>query len=293
MITTKIRNDGRTNDLVRPIIVQDYLYGYADGSVLVTVGQTRVLCSATLQAGVPIFMRGKHEGWLTAEYALLPTATHTRTQRVQQGNTAQSGRSVELSRLIGRVLRTVVDMAALGEQTLHIDCDVLHADGGTRTAAISGAMIALWLAQEKLLATKRVVRPFLKNSVAAVSVAIHHDHLIVDPTYQEDSVADADINFVFTADHKIVEIQGGVEHNPIDQQIFLQALAAAQVAVQSWFVIMQPYTQRTAVEQTNNRHHQKHRIVDSIDNHSYDGVKEQKRSVPLFSLYGRNVTIAK
>ncbi len=206
------RMHGRPPDRVRPIRVVHDAFGYAPGNVLLNVGQTRVLCSASIQQGVPPFLKGSRTGWLSAEYAMLPMATTVRTLResvVQK----RCGRAVEISRLIGRVLRAVVDLSTLGERTITIDCDVLQADGGTRSAAISGGCIALSLAQERWLADKTLQQPFLVEKVAAVSVGVVDGCVLVDLDGAEDNNADVDFNFAVTSAGGVVEIQGSVEKN--------------------------------------------------------------------------------
>lgn len=269
----------RTLMQLRPIVIVEQAFGYSKGSVLVSVGNTKILCAITIQAGVPSFLKGKQEGWLTAEYAMLPTATHVRLQRPSAG-TPQNGRSVELSRLIGRVLRTIIDPKSLGDKTIIVDCDVLQADGGTRTAAISGAVVALMMIQKSLVASK-VMQPFLIDYLAAVSVAIIDGHIVVDPTYEEDSRADADFNFVFTRQGNIVEVQGGSEKCSVSKDLFHSAFDAAYTAVQDWFLVLDPYWQQLSMMNNNN--------AKIITSNNVDTVCSKKGGkVPFFSLYGRS-----
>lgn len=208
-----MRPSQRQADQLRPV---EFLRGYtkhAEGSVLVSFGDTRVLCTVSVEEGVPAFLRGKGKGWLTAEYAMLPRATHTRTKR-ESSTGKPSGRSQEIQRLIGRSLRSIVDLDVLGERTLHVDCDVLQADGGTRTASISGAYVALEDATRRLLEKGILAQSPLLQPVAAVSVGIWQGIPILDLDYEEDSTCDTDMNVVMTADGYFVELQGTAEGIP-------------------------------------------------------------------------------
>src|SRR5579863_6169062 len=229
-----IRNDKRTPDQLRPVSFSRGVFGFAPGSVLFEMGETKVLCSVSLQNGVPQFLRGKGTGWLTAEYALLPMATAQRTQR-ESSQASKNGRSVEIARFIGRCFRSIVDVSTIGERTIHIDCDVLQADGGTRTAAISGAFLALQMAQEHWLKSRVIVQPIIKDSIAAVSVGVVDDNVLLDLNYEEDSVATADFNFVITQSDKIVEMQGGAETAPLSWDVFERVRAMAQHGAQQLF----------------------------------------------------------
>jgi|SRR5579862_1230740 ribonuclease PH len=234
-----IRNDKRTPDQLRPVSFSRGVFGFAPGSVLFEMGETKVLCSVSLQNGVPQFLRGKGTGWLTAEYALLPMATAQRTQR-ESSQTGKNGRSVEIARFIGRCFRSIVDVSTICERTIHIDCDVLQADGGTRTAAISGAFLALQMAQEHWLKLRIIAHPIIKDSIAAVSVGVVNDNVLLDLNYEEDSVATADFNFVITQSDKIVEMQGGAETAPLSWDVFERVRAMAQHGAQQLFFV---YTQ--------------------------------------------------
>ncbi len=221
------RHDGRSYDQLRHIKSTYNMFDYAAGSILLEVGKTKVLCAVTLQNSVPQFLRGKNEGWLTAEYSLLPASTLTRTPR-ESSLMRKNGRSVEISRFIGRALRTAIDFQALGERTITIDCDVLQADGGTRTACITGAYQALKKAQQYWLKTKIIMQPILREEVAALSVGILNDAVILDPDYKEDCHMTADYNFVLTKSGKMIEILGGAEKEAVSWQLFEAASACAR-----------------------------------------------------------------
>jgi len=218
---TIIRNDKRTPDQLRPVSFSRGVFGYAAGSILFEMGNTKLLCSVSLQNGVPPFLRGKGTGWLTAEYALLPMSTTVRTQRETAAG-GKNGRSVEIARFIGRCFRSIVDTSTIGERTITIDCDVLQADGGTRTAAITGSFLALKMAQEHWLQSRVINQPIIKESIAAVSVGVVDENVLLDLNYEEDSIATADFNFVITQSNKIVEMQGGAETAPLSWDIFEQ-----------------------------------------------------------------------
>lgn len=230
-----VRNDGRTPNQLRPVSFSYGIYEYAAGSVLFEMGKTKVLCAVSIQPGVPQFLKGKGKGWLTAEYALLPTSTITRTQRESTTN-KKDGRAIEIARFIGRCFRTVVDVSELGERTITIDCDVLQADGGTRTAAITGSFMALMMAQEKWLQTRVINKPIITEGIAAVSVGVVQDNVLLDLNYNEDSIATADFNFVITHSNKIVEMQGGAESLPLSWDIFEKIREAACDGVKQLFV---------------------------------------------------------
>lgn len=212
------RFDGRTADQLRPVSFQRGWLDHAEGSVLVEFGNTRVLCAASLTEGVPRWLKGEGTGWVTGEYAMLPRATHTRSSR-ESVRGKVGGRTHEISRLIGRSLRAVVDTAQLGENTIQLDCDVLQADGGTRTAAITGAYLALHDAIEKgrELGWIRSSAKVLSDSLAAVSVGIVDGTPVLDLPYEEDSQAETDMNVVMTGSGKFIEIQGTAEGEPFDR----------------------------------------------------------------------------
>ena len=207
------RSDGRLQSQLRPISFQRQYTKYAEGSVLVCCGETKVLCNASVEERVPPFMRGQGRGWVTAEYSMLPRATHTRSMR-EAAKGKISGRTQEIQRLIGRSLRAVTNLKAMGEITVQIDCDVLQADGGTRTASITGAYIALYDALNGLVNRGVLKEIPLKDSVAAISVGIVAGQPLLDLNYVEDSNADVDMNFVITGSGKFVEVQGTAEEEP-------------------------------------------------------------------------------
>ncbi len=210
------RVGGRAADALRPISLTRHFTRHAEGSVLVAFGDTRVLCTASIEDGVPGFLRGKGQGWLTAEYGMLPRSTHTRTAR-EAAKGKQSGRTLEIQRLIGRALRAVTDLEALGERTVQIDCDVLQADGGTRTASITGACVAAHDAFSRLIATGALARNPLREFVAAVSVGVCGGVPLLDLDYPEDSTCDTDMNVVMTGAGGFVEVQGTAEGAPFSR----------------------------------------------------------------------------
>ncbi len=212
-----VRNDGRVSDQLRPIEFQRGFTKYAEGSVLVCCGETKVLCNASVEERVPPFMRGEGRGWVTAEYSMLPRATHSRSMR-EAAKGKVTGRTQEIQRLIGRSLRAVTDLEAMGEITVQIDCDVLQADGGTRTASITGAYVALYDALSGLVAKGVLDSMPLKDSVAAISVGIVEGVPLLDLNYGEDSNADVDMNFVVTGEGKFVEVQGTAEEVPFSME---------------------------------------------------------------------------
>ena len=205
-----VRALGRSTYSIRPVRVTYDAFGYGSANVLFELGNTKVLCAVSLQVGVPPFLKGTKTGWLTAEYAMLPTATTTRSQR-ESVSLKRSGRATEISRLIGRVLRAVTCLDCIGERTISIDCDVLQADGGTRTASITGSYLALKLAEQRWLADKIITKPCLVSDLAAISVGIIEGVPLVDLDCEEDTQADADFNFVMTSAHELIEVQGAVE----------------------------------------------------------------------------------
>jgi ribonuclease PH len=222
-----MRTDGRGPGQLRPTkITPDYLVT-AEGSVLIETGNTRVLCAATVEDSVPGFLRGSGKGWVTAEYSMLPRSTVTRTPReINKGR--PSGRTHEIQRLIGRCLRSVMNLSALGERSVIIDCDVLQADGGTRTAAITGAYVALSIALSRLVKFKIIPRSPLSDSVAATSVGIVGGTPMLDLAYEEDSRADVDMNVVMTGSNKFVEVQATAEHTPFEDAQLEQLLDLAR-----------------------------------------------------------------
>src|SRR5450432_2464479 len=216
-IGPKQRNDGRNVDQMRPLKITPDFISTAEGSVLIELGSTRVICTATVDDGVPGFLKGTGKGWVTSEYGMLPRATEERTAR-EATRGKQSGRTLEIQRLIGRSLRAVTDQEALGERTVWIDCDVIQADGGTRTASITGAFVALALAFERLVAAGILKSTPLTDTVAAISVGIVDDQLLLDLAYEEDSRAQVDMNVVMTGGGKFVEVQASAEGRPYTNQ---------------------------------------------------------------------------
>ena len=225
-----MRTDGRDAEQMRPVkITPDYLLT-AEGSALIECGNTRVLCTASVEDSIPGFLRGTGRGWVTAEYSMLPRATVTRTPReVTKGK--PSGRTHEIQRLIGRSLRSVVDLAALGERSIIVDCDVLQADGGTRTAAITGAYVALAIAVKTLVKYKAIPKWPITDSVAATSVGIVGGTAMLDLCYEEDSRADVDMNLVMTGADKFIEIQATSERVAFDDPQLLELLALARAGI--------------------------------------------------------------
>jgi ribonuclease PH len=212
-----IRPSGRAPDALRPVRITRGFTRHAEGSVLVEFGETRVLCTASVEDKVPPFLRGAGRGWLTAEYGMLPRSTHTRTDR-EAARGKQSGRTQEIQRLIGRSLRAVFDLERLGERTITLDCDVLQADGGTRTAAITGAFVAAHDAVTGLLASGALERTPVRDFVAAVSVGLYEGHAVLDLDYAEDSACDTDLNVVMTGAGGFVEVQGTAEGDPFTRE---------------------------------------------------------------------------
>ena len=221
------RTEGRAHDALRPVSFQPGFIIYPEGCVLVSFGSTRVLCSASVEDQVPPFRKDSGGGWVTAEYAMLPRATHTRSQRAGNKGRPPKGRSVEIQRLIGRSLRGAVNLDAMGERTITIDCDVLQADGGTRTAAITGGWVALALALRKIDAEGALLAP-----IAAVSVGIVQDSVLLDLEYVEDSRAQVDMNVVGSADGALVEVQGTAEGAPFQRHQLDAMLALAVDGIQ-------------------------------------------------------------
>ena len=225
-----MRNDGRKPDELRPVKISTGVQEFAEGSVLIATGRTRVLCAVSVEDGVPPFLRNTGQGWVTAEYSMLPRSTHTRTRR----ETKPRGRTQEIQRLIGRSLRAAVDMKALGERTLIADCDVLQADGGTRTAAITGAYVAVQLAVAALMEQGDLNASPVHRAVAATSVGIVDGRTLLDLDYSEDHAADVDFNVVMTDEGEFVEVQGTAESgsfskSALDEMLALGALGTGRL----------------------------------------------------------------
>ena len=236
------RPDGRDWDQLRPVTITPSYQKYAEGSALIEMGATKVLCAASIEERVPTFMRGEGRGWVTAEYSMLPRATNTRNSRERESGKT-SGRSQEIQRLIGRSLRAVTDMDALGERTVQIDCDVIQADGGTRTAAITGAYVALNQALQMLVKNGILTNVPLLCPVAAISVGILNDQLLLDLCYEEDFAADVDFNVVLTYQGGLVEIQGATESDPFPRHQVDQVLSLASRGLEPLFRLQKEATQ--------------------------------------------------
>lgn len=224
------RPSGRAADQLREVSFEMGFSKYAEGSCLVKFGHTHVLCTATVEEKVPGWMRGSGEGWVTAEYGMLPRSTHDRMRR-EATSGKQSGRTQEIQRLIGRSLRAVCDLKAMGEIQVRVDCDVLQADGGTRTASITGAYVAMYAAFQKMIDDGKLEAMPLSNEVAAISCGIFEGTPVLDLDYDEDSNAQADANFVLTGNGGIVEIQGTAEEDPFSRDEFMQLLDLAQKGI--------------------------------------------------------------
>jgi ribonuclease PH len=233
------RIDGRTPTQLRLVRITVDFIDYAEGSVLMETGKTRVLCAASVEEKVPPFLEGKGQGWVTAEYSMLPRSTHTRTSREREGRI--SGRTQEIQRLIGRSLRAAVDMQALGPRTITLDCDVLQADGGTRTASITGAYIALHRACSLLVKRGLLTVHPIRTAVAAVSVGIVDGNLLLDLCYDEDSRAEVDCNVVMTAAHEFVEVQGTGEHGVFSRAAMDNLISLAEQGITELLQIQQRY----------------------------------------------------
>jgi len=225
------RTDSRAADELRPVKITPGFLPYAEGSVLIEMGQTRVICSASVEERLPPFLRNSGQGWITAEYSMLPRATQQRTSR-ETGRGGPSGRTHEIQRLIGRSIRAAANMRLLGERTITLDCDVLQADGGTRTAAITGAYVAFALAVNRLLVAGKIQRNIITNEVAAISVGVVENTPLLDLKYDEDSRAEVDMNVVCTGDGRFIEVQGTAEREPFsrDQMDSLLGLATKGLA---------------------------------------------------------------
>ena len=238
-----MRPSGRAPDEMRTITMEPGFTIHAEGSCLVSFGNTRVLCTASVEERVPPFLRGKGEGWVTGEYGMLPRATHTRGNR-EAAKGKQSGRTQEIQRLIGRSLRAVTDLKKLGERQIVLDCDVIQADGGTRTAAISGAWVALRLAVDTLIAKELIAEDPIMQKIAAVSCGIYNGTPVLDLDYDEDSNAGADANFVLTSDGKIAEAQATAEGECYDEEGLLRLLRLARIGCTQIFAAQDRATGR-------------------------------------------------
>ncbi len=227
------RNDGRQPDQARDLRITTDFTMHAEGSVLIETGATKVICTASVEEGVPSFLRGKNSGWLSAEYSMLPRST---SSRVRRERSKVGGRTQEIQRLIGRSLRSVVDLTLLGEYTVWLDCDVIQADGGTRTASISGAYVALVLALQKMQIAENCFASFpVTQQVAAISLGIQNDHILLDLDYSEDSTADVDLNVIMTDNNSIIEVQGTAEKVPFSREKLNQMMDLAERGLTTHF----------------------------------------------------------
>jgi ribonuclease PH len=229
-----IRKDGRANNELRPVKITTGFQPYAEGSALITLGNTKVICAVGLEDRVPAFLKGKGRGWITAEYGMLPRST---TTRISREDSRTGGRTKEIQRLIGRSLRAVVDLDALGERMLMVDCDVLQADGGTRTAAITGSYVALVQAFNSMISKELIKSSPIKCAVAATSVGVVAGEELLDLCYDEDSWAEVDCNIVMTSEGKFVEVQGTAEENPFTKQTIDTLLAMAEKGINHLFTV--------------------------------------------------------
>lgn len=225
------RIDTRQNNELRKVTMDPHYIKHAEGSVLITVGETKVICTATVEDRVPPFMRGQGKGWVTAEYSMLPRATESRNQR-EASRGKLSGRTMEIQRLIGRSMRSVVDLDRLGERTVWLDCDVIQADGGTRTASITGAFVALVMALEKMIGENKLEELPVKDFLAATSVGVVDQQVLLDLCYQEDAKATVDMNLVMTGKGEFVEIQGTGEEHPFNKEQLNTLLEYAEKGIQ-------------------------------------------------------------
>ena len=280
-----LRPDGRLYNQIRPLKISYNIFGYAASSVLFEIGNTKVLCSVTLQPGVPSFLKGTGSGWLNAEYAMLPTATTVRTQRESTTN-KKNGRAIEISRLIGRALRAVVDLSSFGERTITIDCDVLQADGGTRTACISASYVALEHAVKHWIASKHLSRSILVDAIASISAGVTHGTVILDPDFTEDSSIDADFNFVVTKSGSLIEVQGTAEKAPVSWEQFDQLKLLALKGAGDLFVFFDSHSAQPIVQNLDNVSQENHSIKEDHKNSRLSNNK-----APLFSLGNRFKTL--
>lgn len=226
-----MRTDGRQANELRPLTITPNVNKYAEGSVYIEVGDTKVLCTASVEERVPHFMKGQGKGWVTAEYSMLPRATHTRNQR-EAAKGKLGGRTMEIQRLIGRALRSVIDLQALGERTITVDCDVIQADGGTRTTSITGSFVALAIAMNKLSAQNKFTKFPITDYLASVSVGVVGDRALLDLNYEEDSKAKVDMNVVMTGGGQFVEVQGTGEERPFSREELDQLLALGSEGIE-------------------------------------------------------------
>lgn len=265
------RKHNRAYDQIRDIRVSYDVYGYALASVLYEIGGTKVLCSVSVQHNVPPFLRGKKQGWLTAEYDMLPSATHTRTQR-ESSSVKRNGRSVEISRFIGRSLRAVIDLTKVPDQTFIIDCDVLQADGGTRTASVTGSFLALERAIERLYPNSEDRAGIITDRLFSVSVGLQNGNVLLDIDCSEDNNIDADFNFVCTESGNLIEIQGTAEQTAVPWHLFTELSALIQKKIPLFF---------ESIEKTNTKKNTKH----------VGSASPKQAKVPFFSLKNRQSAV--
>lgn len=263
------RISGRAFNQLRPISITYNAFGYADGSVLYELGNTKVLCTVTLQSGVPPFLKGTRTGWLSAEYALLPNSTQNRSMREGNGH-KPNGRSIEIARFIGRSLRSMVDLNALGERTISVDCDVLQADGGTRTACITASALALKAAVKKWIQIGQLSETIIVEDIAALSVGLRDLQPLLDIDYQEDAAVNADYNFVMTRNGTLVEVQGTTEKGLVSWESFFAICTVAQEGIQQLFKKLDAKVPS--------------QIMDTAQNKKNN---ESSEKIPLFSLKNR------
>ena len=242
-----MRRDGRKSDELRPVKITRSYIKRAEGSVLIEVGDTKVICTASIENRVPPFLRNMNQGWVTAEYGMLPRSTDTRMQR-DSSRGKVSGRTQEIQRLIGRSLRSIVDMTKIGERTIWVDCDVIQADGGTRTASVTGACIALFDALTYMREHKYINSMPMKDFLAATSVGIVKGKVLLDLNYQEDSKADVDMNVVMTGSGKFVEVQGTAEEEPFDAEQMQEMLAYAKKGIEELIKTQRSYLGETLLD---------------------------------------------
>lgn len=291
------RADGRLSNQLRPLQVTYDVFEYAPGSVLFKQGRTKILCAVTLQPGVPPFLRGKGEGWLTAEYAMLPASTGSRIAR-DASTGYKNGRSVEISRFLGRSLRSIIDTKKLGERTIMVDCDVLQADGSTRTACITAASLALEMAVQRWLRKKMILESILTDHLVGVSVGLHKGQPLLDLTFFEDSSIDVDFNFVFTHSQKVVEMQATAEMAAFSWEQFEQVKTVAFEGMQKLVNFSTKYAflgiKKQPMEQSQSEEMgSKDSAINTEDMGLKDsGIKPEvkKEKVPLFSLQNRTTT---
>jgi len=272
-MSTKTKNENYKNFL-RTIKIEYDPFGYADSSILFEQGKTKVLVSVTLQDGVPPFLRGRKTGWLTAEYNMLPCATHKRTKR-ESSQIHKNSRSVEISRLIGRSLRSIVNLSQIGEKTIIIDCDVLQADGSTRVASITAASLALKLAVKRWINSEIIEENILNEEIAAISVGIVNGEFIVDLSYIQDSNADADFNFILTKSEQLIEVQGTAEKSPILWENFEKLKNLAISETKKLFQICDKLSINSKLN------------LKSIKNINVQNKNTKKNKPPFFSLANR------